>query len=117
MQSVSISPSGLNVLPQDISYSLYVSKNKDIQTIIEPIRINDFPNAENTRDLKQEFNLLQKLTDNPNFEKIKIPYNPVIFKHHRYSDIVPYKHSNVILKDKSSNSPEESYVCYIYIHI
>lgn len=35
--------------------------------------------------------MLCKMTDNSNFDELKVPYDPVLYKAHRYSDIVPCK--------------------------
>lgn len=55
----SMKTSGYGVLPDDLSYRLFISKSDDLKRIGEPIPLNDWPNVENNRDIKSEYTVIE----------------------------------------------------------
>lgn len=57
------------------------------------------------------------MTENSNFDLLKIPFDADIFKLNRFENILPYKHSLVTLKDKGENaSKTEKFINADYIY-
>lgn len=110
-------PSGLQVLENDLTYSLFVSQCRDLERIIEPIPLNEMCKSQEKRDIKNEFKQLLKMTENSNFDQQKIPFDADTFKLNRFDNILPYKHTLVTLKDKGANaSKTDQYINADYIY-
>ncbi|EGR32665.1 protein-tyrosine phosphatase protein, putative [Ichthyophthirius multifiliis] len=99
---------------QDISYQ-WVQKIPDIQYIEKGIPIMCFAQDSATRNLAMEFRLIRKITETQyHNEKLK-QFDSNLSKMNRYNTILPYTHTEVILKQDHDDN-EECYINASYIN-
>jgi receptor-type tyrosine-protein phosphatase gamma len=99
----------------DLSYE-FIKKNEDLQFIEQPVELREFRESMNKRKLTKEYEILRKLTESPIHAKLLREYNPELAKHNRYSTIIPFKHSQVVLPITADGGSEsDSYINANYI--
>jgi len=99
----------------DLSYP-YTERNEDLTYIQKGIRLKNFRDNINKRNLECEFKLLRRLTENQMYTNQFRDYNPEIVRLDRYNQVVPFKHTMVRLPPLSTNGGEsEIYINANYI--
>jgi len=100
--------------PQSDESYKYVEMNDDLKYIEKGIDVKEFNGNMGKRNLKIEFEILRKLTESPIHAKLLMEYNPGLAKLNRYSTIIPFKHTQVVLPSESTDDTD-SYINANYI--
>jgi len=99
----------------DLSYS-YTEKNEDLNFIQKGVKLKNYRENMNKRNLDCEFKLLRRLTENQMYTSQFRDYNPEIVKLDRYNQVVPFKHTMVKLPLLTPEGGEaETYINANYI--
>jgi len=100
---------------QDLSYP-YIEKCEDLAYIQKGVKLKNFKDNMNKRNLELEFKLLRRLTENQTYTEHFRAYNPEITKFDRYQSIVPFNHTMVKLPKLTEDGPDaETYINANYI--
>jgi protein tyrosine phosphatase len=100
----------LNTLSVDISLHNFVQLSSNLRELIEPCSVATITHFKRYRKTEDEHQLLKMLTETPLHKQAQVPFDPLAFKLNRYSDIVPLKHSAVLL-----GKPDDEF-CKRYIN-
>ncbi|CAD8115803.1 unnamed protein product [Paramecium sonneborni] len=98
-------------ISRDYSYE-WVQGNADLVAIEKGISVLHFSQELLKRDLEMEFRLLRRLTETQYHNDNLFDFHPDIQKLNRYNNIIPFKHSNVKLKNEGDEE-ENLKECYI----
>lgn len=95
----------LNTLSVDISLHNFVQKSSNLRELVEPCTVATLRHFGELRKTDDEHQLLKMMTETPLHKQAQVAFDPLAFKLNRYSDIVPLKHSAVLL-----GKPEDDFV-------
>ncbi|KRX10524.1 hypothetical protein PPERSA_01536 [Pseudocohnilembus persalinus] len=83
---------------QDLSYK-WVAENKDINLINQGVPLVLFNKLTPKRNTEFEYRIIRRITETQFHNDKLIDFKPNLAKLNRYSNIIPYKHSQVVLNN------------------